>query len=151
MEIKCRKAVGGVAEGEALVTGQRIYWNGGVDFRTGKISDPKHEHYGTSVRGKILVYPGSRGSLGNGACFMATFREGNGPKGVILTRTHMHGHISHKTSFRHDPNSAIMVVATGIPSVDELLRNPLEFIETGDHVIVNADKGLVTVFKKNQD
>jgi len=39
-------------------------------------------------------------------------------------------------------------IISGIPLVDRVQENPLEAIETGDFVKVDADSGLVTVIKK---
>ena len=35
-----------------------------------------------------------------------------------------------------------------IPMVDKLDKDPLQVIETGDHVKLNADEGMVEVVKK---
>ncbi|HMA07271.1 MAG TPA: DUF126 domain-containing protein, partial [Ramlibacter sp.] len=47
-----RKVVPGVAEGEALVTRDRISGWGGIDSRTGTIVETRHELRGQSFAGK---------------------------------------------------------------------------------------------------
>ena len=59
-----RKVVGGIAEGEALVTRERISGWGGIDPRTGTIIETRHELRGQSFAGKVLVFPGAKGSSG---------------------------------------------------------------------------------------
>ncbi len=41
-------------------------------------------------------------------------------------------------------------IVMNIPTVDELDKNPLEIIETGDWVKVDASKGIVEVTKKKK-
>ncbi len=59
-----RKVVGGVAEGEALVTRQTISGWGGVNAMTGTIIETRHELRGVSFKDKVLVCPGAKGSSG---------------------------------------------------------------------------------------
>jgi len=134
--LKGRKVIGGISEGEALVTSELITWNGGVFFGTGEVVERNHEIYGKLVKNKILVFDGSNGSTVYARIHAKTVRDGNGPKGVILI-----------SSFRHDPPAAIAVVAAGIPSVDELEDNPLKYIKTGDYVKLDANKGTVEIYK----
>jgi len=67
--IRGRKVVPGVAEGEALVTHERISGWGGVDPRSGTIVETRHELRGRSFAGKVLVFPGAKGSSGWSAQF----------------------------------------------------------------------------------
>src|SRR5688572_33120644 len=59
-----RKVVGGSAEGEALVTKDRISGWGGIDPRSGTVIETRHELKGISFAGKVLVFPGAKGSSG---------------------------------------------------------------------------------------
>ena len=59
-----RKVVGGVSEGEALVTSETISGWGGIDPRTGKVVETHHELWGVSFKDKILVFAGAKGSSG---------------------------------------------------------------------------------------
>jgi K+/H+ antiporter YhaU regulatory subunit KhtT len=36
-----------------------------------------------------------------------------------------------------------------VPTITDFDQDPTEVIETGDHVIVNGDKGIVEVIKKS--
>ena len=42
----------------------------------------------------------------------------------------------------------VSVVITNTPMVHKLEKNPLEVIETGDLVVVDADNGIVEVVKR---
>lgn len=42
----------------------------------------------------------------------------------------------------------VSVVITNTPMVHKLEKNPLEVIETGDFVVVDADSGIVEVVKR---
>ena len=55
-----RKVVGGVAEGEALVTRETISGWGGIHAMTGMVIESRHELKGVSFAGKVLVFPGAR-------------------------------------------------------------------------------------------
>jgi len=52
-----RKVVGGVAEGEALVTRDTISGWGGVNPTTGSVIETRHELRGVSFKDKVLVFP----------------------------------------------------------------------------------------------
>ena len=62
--LKGRKVVGGRFEGEALVTLDRISGWGGIDPRSGTVIETRHELKGISFAGKVLVFPGAKGSSG---------------------------------------------------------------------------------------
>jgi predicted aconitase with swiveling domain len=59
-----RRVVGGRAEGEALVTRQTISGWGGINERDGTIIERRHELRGQSFNGRVLVFPGAKGSSG---------------------------------------------------------------------------------------
>ena len=59
-----RCVVGGCAEGEALVTRQTISGWGGINERDGSIIERRHELRGQSFAGRVLVFPGAKGSSG---------------------------------------------------------------------------------------
>ena len=128
-----RGIVPGVAEGEALVTKQKVSGWGGINPANGIIIDRGHEIEGQSIKGKIFVFPFSKGSSGWGPTFYATFRAGNGPLAVINQKA--------------DTLVANGVIRSSIPTVVDLDRDPCRIIETGDFVRVDANRGIVIVFK----
>jgi uncharacterized protein len=129
-----RKVVGGVAEGEALVTRDTISGWGGINEREGTVIERRHELRGVSFKDKILVFPGAKGSSGWSAYFHMTRLNGVKPKAMIFNTM--------------TTKIALGAVVTHSPAVTDLDRDPLDVIETGDWVKVDADNGIVEVTKK---
>jgi predicted aconitase with swiveling domain len=129
-----RKVVPGVAEGEALVTNDRVSGWGGVDPRTGTIIETRHELRGQSFAGKVLVFPGAKGSSGWSATFHMARLSGAAPAAFLFNEM--------------TTKMALGAVVTHAPSMTDFDRDPLACIETGDWVKVDADRGIVEVTKK---
>lgn len=132
--LKGRKVVGGVSEGEALVTRDTISGWGGIDPRSGTVIETRHELRGQSFAGKILVFPGAKGSSGWSHYFHLARLSGAAPKAMIFTRM--------------NTKVALGAVVTRAPAVTDLDRDPFDVIETGDWVRVDGDNGIVEVTKK---
>jgi len=81
-----RRVVGGSAEGEALVTRQTISGWGGINERDGTIIERRHELRGQSFKGRVLVFPGAKGSSGWSAYFHMARLNGVAPAAMIFTR-----------------------------------------------------------------
>ena len=134
--LKGRGVVPGIAEGEALVCPRSITgWNG-VDPATGIIKDAASEHRGKSIKGTIMVLPGSRGSNGWSCYLTATRASGSAPAGWLFTRI--------------DSSGAVASSLLRIPTVVDFPgdQDPCEMIETGDHVRVDGTTGVVEITKK---
>ena len=131
--LKGRKVVGGVAEGEALVTRETISGWGGVQPMTGTIIETRHELNGVSFADKVLVFPGAKGSSGWSATFHVARLAGKAPRAMIFNEM--------------TAKAALGAVVMRIPTVTELDRDPLNLIETGDWVKVDGDKGVVEIRK----
>jgi predicted aconitase with swiveling domain len=134
--LRGRKVVGGVAEGEALVTHETISGWGGVNPMLGTIIETRHELRGQSFKDKILVFPGAKGSSGWSVVFHTTRLAGTAPKALIFNEM--------------TTKVALGAVVMRVPAVTDLDRDPLEVIDTGDWVVVNGDAGTVEIKKKNQ-
>jgi hypothetical protein len=134
--LRGRKVVGGIAEGEALVTRDRISGWGGIDPRTGTIIETRHELKGESFKGKVLVFPGAKGSSGWSAQFHIARLAGAAPIAMLFKEM--------------TTKIALGAVVTHAPSVTDFDVDPLTVIETGDWVKVDADRGVVEVTKKAQ-
>jgi len=128
-----RKVVGGVAEGEALVTHQTISGWGGVNAMTGTVIESRHELKGVSFAGKVLVFPGAKGSSGWSGVFHMSRLAGVAPVAMVFTTM--------------TTKVALGAVVMRVPSVTELDRDPLELIENGDWVRVDGDAGTVEIWK----
>ena len=82
--LRGRKVVGGIAEGEALVTRETISGWGGVNPMQGSIIETRHELRGQSFKDKVLVFPGAKGSSGWSVVFHTTRLAGTAPKAMIF-------------------------------------------------------------------
>lgn len=133
--IRGRKVVGGVAEGEALVTRDRISGWGGIDPRTGTVVETRHELRGQSFAGKVLVFPGAKGSSGWSAMFHMTRLMNVAPAAFLFNEM--------------TTKMALGAVVTHAPSMTDFERDPLACIATGDWVRVDADRGLIEITKRN--
>jgi predicted aconitase with swiveling domain len=132
--LRGRKVVGGVAEGEALVTRDTISGWGGVNPMAGTIVETRHELRGQSFKDKILVFPGAKGSSGWSAVFHMSRLAGTAPKALVFNEM--------------TTKVALGAVVMRIPSVTELDQDPLDVIETGDWVRVDGDAATVEVRKR---
>jgi predicted aconitase with swiveling domain len=130
-----RKVVGGCAEGEALVTKDAISGWGGINPMDGTVIELRHELRGQSFKDKVLVFPGAKGSSGWSVSFHIARLAGAAPKAMIFNVT--------------TTKVALGAVVTHVPAVTDLDQDPLEIIETGDWVKVDADNGIVEVTKRN--
>lgn len=133
--LKGRTVVAGVAEGEALVTKDTISGFGGIDSKTGEIVEVRHELRGESFKGKVLVFPGAKGSSGWASHFQTTRLNGAAPIAMIfnIMTTKM----------------ALGAVVTRVPAVTDLEQDPLDVIKTGDWVKVDGDNGVVEITREN--
>ncbi len=129
-----RKVVGGVTEGEALVTHDTISGWGGINSMTGTVIETRHELRGVSFKDKILVFPGAKGSSGWSAAFHTTRLTKTAPKAMLFNVM--------------TTKIALGAVVMRIPTMTEFDRDPLDLIETGDWVKVDADRGTVEITKK---
>ncbi|TIX51482.1 aconitase X swivel domain-containing protein [Alteraurantiacibacter aquimixticola] len=131
--IRGRKVVGGVTEGEALVTSQTISGWGGVNPLKGEVIESHHELKGVSFANKILVFPGAKGSSGWSGVFHMTKLTGCAPLGMLFTIT--------------TTKAALGAVVLRVPTMTDFDRDPVEAIATGDWVRIDADKGEVQIWK----
>lgn len=132
--LRGRKVVGGCAEGEALVTKERISGWGGIDPRTGTIIETRHELKGVSFAGKVLVYPGAKGSSGWSAQFHVARLAGKAPLAMVFNEM--------------TTKIALGAVVAHTPAVTDFDQDPLQVIETGDWVKVDGDNGIVEITKR---
>jgi predicted aconitase with swiveling domain len=132
--LRGRKVVGGCAEGEALVTRERISGWGGIDPRSGTVIETRHELRGISFAGKVLVFPGAKGSSGWSSQFHIARLAGKAPLAMVFNEM--------------TTKIALGAVVAHAPSVTDFDQDPLTVIETGDWVKVDGDNGVVEVTKK---
>ena len=124
----------GRAEGEALVSGDILSWYSDVDLETGLWVNRRDDMYGKDVKDRILVFRGMKGGTGSMWRIPNLVKRGLGPLAIVNSIT----------------NQCVVAGAylAGIPVVDQLDKDPLTVIETGDWVVVDGEKGTVEVTKK---
>ena len=130
----------GKAAGEAMVQRQRLGWAfNHVGNEDGKILTVGWDLHGKSVIDKIMVYPTVTGSTSGAFSLYYKCKVSNhGPAGLICQEVHY-----------IDINGAI---ASEIPAVDRLDKDPITTIKTGDWVEIDApevgEKATITVTRK---
>ena len=130
MEIKCHRVASGRASGPALVSRQAISFLGNVNPGTGVVVDPAHELFGQSIAGKVLVFPGGKGSTVGSYVIYQLKKRDLAPAAMI--------------NLRSEPIVAVGAIISGIPLVDRVPEWILQ-IGSGTLVEVDADGGRVRV------
>ncbi len=132
--LRGRCIIPGKGEGDVLVTRQPISFAGGLDPKTGRINDPRHELFGVFVSGKVLVFPFGKGSSATSLILLELARLDLGPAAIINLRTEpilAAGSILCKHFYGKE-----------IPILN-LNEKKFSMIETGYHAVVDATKGEV--------
>ncbi|MAS03676.1 MAG: hypothetical protein CL534_03135 [Ahrensia sp.] len=132
--LRGRKVVGGKAAAEALVSTQTISGWGGINEREGSVIELHHQLNGISFAGKVLVFPGAKGSSGWSAYWHMLRLNGTAPAAMIFTRM--------------TTKIALGAVVSRVPTITDLDGDVFRLIATGDHVEVDADAGLVTITRR---
>ena len=128
MQIKCHRVASGRASGPALVTGQAISFLGNVNPETGVVVDPAHELFGECIAGKVLIFPGGKGSTVGSYVIYQLKKRGLAPAAMI--------------NLISEPIVAVGAIISGIPLVDRVGEDVLR-IKSGTMVEVDADRELV--------
>jgi len=129
--IRGRGALGGVAEGPALISKRTITgWNG-VDVHTGNVIERGHPLEGLSIKGSVLILEGSRGSNGWSVFFHAAQEAGCGPAALVFPRL--------------DSRTAVTAAVLNVPLVTDLSEDVFDIIHVGDRVRVDGDRGIIEV------
>ena len=121
----------GMAQGFALVTSQPISFLGSVDVKRGIIVEKGHELEGQSISGKVLVFPGGKGSTVGSYAIYQLKKNGVAPVAMINVKA--------------EPIVAVGAIISDIALVDNVEKNPIEIIKTGDKVLVDAIVGSVEI------
>ena len=129
-----RGIVAGVVEGEALVTRETSSGFGGIDVATGTVIEPRHELFGVCFTGKVLVFPGAKGSSGWSGFFQSTRLLGTAPAAMV---------------FGVPTTKAVLgAIVTRVPTVMAAAPDPVHTIRTGDRVRVAGDAGTIEILAR---
>jgi uncharacterized protein len=127
MQLHGRKIYPGIASGEALVTAMGLSFFGGVDPDTGVVVEKGHELEGQSISGKVLVFPGGKGSTVGSYTLYRLKLNGVAPAAIINAEC--------------ETITAVGCIIAEIPCVDHI---PIEQIVTGTRVSVDGERGAVS-------
>ena len=128
--LKGRTISPGRVEGESLVSREPIGFYGGVDAKTGIFIEKGHELEGKSVKGKVLVFPYGKGSTVGSYVIYGLAKNNQAPLAIVNKET--------------ETIVATGVILAGVPCVDQV---PVERISTGDHLIVDATNGTISILR----
>lgn len=136
IRIQGRGVIAGVVEGEAMVCpGSITGWNG-VEPSTGVITDFTNPHRGETMKGRILVLPGSKGSNGWSCYFGAASVAGTAPAGWMFTKIDSAAGVA----------SSVMNIPTIVDFPED--QDPCQIIRDGDHVRMDGSTGVVEITRK---
>ncbi len=122
--MKARSIYPGKVEGIALVSTQPLSFYGGIDAKTGIVTEKGHELEGESVKDKILVFPCGKGSTVGSYVIYGLKKNGVAPLAIINRET--------------ETIVATGAILAGIPCIDGI---PIEEIKSGEKLkIVAEDK-----------
>ncbi len=138
--LKGRKIVGGIVEGQALVSDVALVWSHGVDPATGNIDDVRVPLNGICVKDTVLIYPYGKGSTSTSTWMLETIRCNNAPKAILNMETE--GLIAVGSILGKKLYDKVM------PIVDRFDKNIIEIVKTGDWVKVDGDRGIIEITKK---
>jgi predicted aconitase with swiveling domain len=130
-QLRGRCVVKGRAEGRALVADATLSFWGEVDAVTGKVIAVGHALEGQSLKGCVLVIRSTKGSSGTPMTLDLATLEGTAPAAFINVEV--------------DSLAALGCIVNRIPMITDLEQDPFTRIRTGDLVVVDADRGVVTV------
>jgi len=78
--------VPGNAKGEAIVSENSISFYGTVDPKTGDVIEKEHDLFGQNIKGKILVFPGGKGSTVGSYKIYEMAKLGTAPAAMIVEK-----------------------------------------------------------------
>ena len=113
----------GQAAGEALVSPQPIGFLGGVDPETGMVIEPGHPLEGQCIAGRVLVFPGGKGSTVGSYTILRLARSGHAPAAMINAQS--------------EAIVAVGAILADIPMVDNI---DITKIRSGDWVTVDGEQ-----------
>ncbi|MDR1298789.1 MAG: DUF126 domain-containing protein [Oscillospiraceae bacterium] len=129
IRIRGRAEYPGVVEAEALVAPKYLQGFTNVNSAKGYTTERNHPLFKVPYTDKVLVFYSPRGSGG----FLA-YAFGAKPAAFVHTKC--------------SPLTVGCMIQAHVPAMTDFERDPLEVIETGDTVLVNADEGYIEITKK---
>ena len=129
MEVDCSVISRGKGRGPVLVSTEPLSFLGGVDPGTGRVIDQKHPLHGRSMKGKVLLIPGGKGSTVGSYVIFQMAKNETAPAAIICLNA--------------EPIIATGAIMAGIPMVDRPSEDLLGLLEDSMEVEVDADEGKI--------
>ena len=131
MVFSCHTISPGVAEGEVLISKDPVLFYQ-TDFSTGVYTEPVHDLEGKCIAGKIIVFPGGKGSSVVQADGMYKLElSGMSPKGFIVSQL--------------DTVLVSSAIIMEVPMVDDVESAFYTAIHEGDRIRLDAAKGQIEI------
>lgn len=129
-KFECHKISEGFAEGEALISTDDIMFYL-IDPKTGVVIEKGHSLEGKSIAGKVLIFPGGKGS---------SVVQADGMYQLAMTQ------MAPKAMIIQYPDTVLVAssIIMEMPMVDRLEPEFYEQIKDGDMLRVDANLGVVT-------
>lgn len=124
----------GIGRGKALISNEPLSFLGGVDPKTGTIIDPRHPLYGESLKGRILIIPGGKGSTVGSYVIFQLAKNGKAPAAIICKNA--------------EPIIATGAIMAGIPLVDQPEKDVMKIIKNSMEVEVDGHSGIIRTAPK---
>ncbi|MEF9955280.1 MAG: DUF126 domain-containing protein [Clostridium sp.] len=128
---KCHKISEGIAEGEAIVSKDHIMFYL-MDPATGTVIEKAHDLEGKSVSGKILIFPGGKGSSVVQADGLYQLNaKGSSPAAMVIQH----------------PETVLVssAIIMEVPMVDKVDAEFYEVVKDGDKIRINANEGTIEI------
>ncbi|WZL72842.1 DUF126 domain-containing protein [Clostridiaceae bacterium 35-E11] len=128
---KCKKISKGKVEAEVIVSKDAVCFYL-VEPETGVLVEDNHDAKGKDISGKILMMPSGKGSSVVQADGLYKLEQhGKAPSGIIVEHA--------------DPVLVSSVIIMNVPMVHKIDKEFYNTIKSGDKILLDADKGLVTI------
>ena len=134
MLLKGKTVNDGRAEGEAIVSRIPFSFLGDLEVASGRVMVKGHDLEGQSLKGKIFIFPTGKGSTAGPLVAYRAKLQGNIPVGMVCTEA--------------EPVMAMVAIMNDIPMMHRLDKNPVEVINTGDYIKMDAAAGVVEVTRR---
>ena len=127
MNLKGRTIFPGQASGLILVSRQGISFYGGVDPDTGTVVEKGHDLEGQCIAGRLLVFPGGKGSTVGSYTLYRLAKNGKAPAGIINASC--------------ETITAVGCIIGEIPCIDQV---DITLIPDGIQATLDAENGQVS-------
>jgi uncharacterized protein len=134
--LECHKGMGPTVTGTALVARDNFSARYDLDRKKGIFSRPAHKLHGQSYLDKVLVLITAKGGVATAWMLREMAARGMAPKAIVLDRSNT-------------------ILAQGAAFADLTLvdrfeaGDPTGLIRTGDELLIEPHKGLVTILNRD--